>query len=656
MMILPYNHRAALKDRLNFLTQSNPSLTPTLTPAILASWKRSKAFGIDPALPTLPALTPTEIATGKSKVSGYTYHIRRSSPSYYKEMQNILAMIGACLCYVSEDFYIYGRYGNQNLKDELKTLNIALGTSLAESRIGTNAVSLAAISQKETWVIGTEHYAHALQNYACFAFPSHASYNKKFYIMLTIPFAKFTPLVSQFFSFIKSTELIVSSGLTTSDMYIKNLLLDLEMDKNGTLLIVINGDGIIINVNNLFLQVFHTSISATIGSPLVTVLPELKFILDCFETGRFINMQEKFFQRLPERENLYYINSTLMKENDKWLGMAITLTKGEKIQGIVHQVANLKARFTFSDLWGNSAIFKKTKALALKTANSASTVLILGESGTGKELFAHSIHNESPRKDSPFIAVNCAAIPRELIGSELFGYVRGAFTGANKDGAQGKFELANGGTLFLDEIAEMPLDMQTILLRVLEERIITRLGGNKNIKVDVRVIAATNKNLSDLVAQGKFRLDLYYRLNVIILNLPSLRERLEDIAILVTPFLDKFSQCTQKQVYTISDEALKALQSYAWPGNIRELRNVIERGVNLASGNELTLADLPAEITAKPNIKSAFTETPLIANHFSKLKQELIKQLMEKHKGNKSLVAAELGIARTTLYRALKNL
>lgn len=437
------------------------------------------------------------------------------------------------------------------------------------------------------------------------------------------------------------------------------------MEKNESILIVVDNSGVIINVNSLFFKVFHIDFTDVIGKQLSGILPELEFTLSCFEIGHYISMQEISFQKLPPNDNMYFISCTPMKRNEKWLGMVITLEKSQKIKTMVHKIANLNAHFTFDDLIGTSAKFTHIKSLAQKAAHSPSNVLILGESGTGKELFAHSIHNESSRRNKPFISVNCAAIPRELIGSELFGYVQGAFTGAKKDGAQGKFELANEGTLFLDELAEMPLDMQSILLRVLEDKTITRLGGSKPISVDVRLIAATNKNLRTLVDEGKFRLDLYYRLNVIKLELVPLRERPEDIPIMVKFFLSNFSQSFQKQVMSISDEALRILQSYAWPGNIRELRNIIEQGVNISSSNQLTISDLPTEIIAFANPKTTFakkfnTEEKSLQSQLDKdydiCKKDLIKKLMKKHKGNKSLVAAELGIARTTLYRQLKDM
>lgn len=227
--------------------------------------------------------------------------------------------------------------------------------------------------------------------------------------------------------------------------------------------------------------------------------------------------------------------------------------------------------------------------MAKLAASSVSTVLLNGESGTGKELFAQAIHNASSRRRGPFIAINCGALPRDLIESELFGYDEGAFTGARKGGQLGKFEFANGGTIFLDEIGDMPLETQVKLLRVLQERQITRLGGHKAIPVDIRVIAATNRNLEQLVEQGNFRSDLFYRLNVMSITIPPLRERAEDTVLLTQNMLRKISKKLNKKIVRISTGFFQSIRNYSWPGNVRQLENVLERCINLVDDGVLRL-------------------------------------------------------------------
>jgi len=255
----------------------------------------------------------------------------------------------------------------------------------------------------------------------------------------------------------------------------------------------------------------------------------------------------------------------------------------------------LDEKFSLSNIIGRSPHMQRVFELIRRSAQAFSTVLILGESGTGKELVAQAIHQNSPRRDGPFVAVNCAAMPATLVESELFGHERGAFTGAT-DRRMGKFELANGGTLFIDEIGEFEVSLQVKLLRVMENRMITPVGGNKEIKVDTRVVAATSRDIQDMMAKGQFREDLYYRLNVITIELPPLRQRLDDIPLLAKRFMDRVNEQNGTKITSISPTVIDALQQYNWPGNVRELLNVIERMMVLSDKQQLEIDDLPAYI------------------------------------------------------------
>lgn len=311
-----------------------------------------------------------------------------------------------------------------------------------------------------------------------------------------------------------------------------------------------------------------------------------------------------------------------------------------------------KASYTFDHLMGRSPAFMGVKGQAKIAAKSDSNVLILGESGTGKELFAHSIHNDSRRAMGVFVKVNCAAIPAELLESELFGYEEGSFTGAKKGGKAGKFEAAEGGTIFLDEIGELPLHMQVKLLRVLQEKEIERVGSTGSIPIDVRVIAATNRNLEEMVSKGEFRLDMYYRLKVLQIQVPSLRERPEDIEILGNHFVEKYQNLMKKRVMGMSDQALRLLRLYKWPGNIRELENIIERAMNIVEEGEMICSKhLPKEITGHKESVSIRT----LAEVMDETERAAIVSCLEMTSGNKSETAKRLGVSRTTLYEKMNK-
>lgn len=306
--------------------------------------------------------------------------------------------------------------------------------------------------------------------------------------------------------------------------------------------------------------------------------------------------------------------------------------------------------YTINSIVSNDDHIAKIKSQIIQVAGSNSTVLITGESGTGKELFAHSIHNASIRRKEPFIKVNCSAIPAELAEAELFGYEDGAFTGARKQGKPGKFELAGSGTIFLDEIGDMPLLLQGKLLRVIQEKEVERVGDVKTRKVDVRIIAATNKDLKRLVEEGKFREDLYFRIDVVEFKVPSLRERKADIPVLVEHFIEKYNKLFSKRVNGITASALEALVRYDWPGNVRELENIIERILNYVESGLIDLQDVPEKIrlTVKPAVVKAGQSLAVIEH-------AAIQAALAEVDGNKSKAARLLGISRSKLYEKLSQ-
>ncbi|CVK18992.1 sigma-54 interaction domain-containing protein [Sporomusa sphaeroides] len=316
-------------------------------------------------------------------------------------------------------------------------------------------------------------------------------------------------------------------------------------------------------------------------------------------------------------------------------------------------------KFTFESIIGNSQQMKWLRDVAGKAAKGTSTVLILGESGTGKELFAHAVHNASRRRQGPFIKVNCAALPENLLEAELFGYEEGAFTGARKGGKPGKFELANGGTIFLDEIGEMPLAMQVKLLRVLQERELERLGATKTIKLDIRVIAATNRDLEAMIEQNQFRQDLYYRLNIFTLQIPPLRERTEDIPLLCQMLLKKIRNQIEHWVEGVTPEAMALLMQYNWPGNVRELENVLERVINLMDDETMIAPEHLPSMLKKLNRTTAKDEDGDGAHELADIKDDAEKQAIMRAltaaEGNKSKAARLLGIHRSGFYQKLQK-
>lgn len=352
---------------------------------------------------------------------------------------------------------------------------------------------------------------------------------------------------------------------------------------------------------------------------------------------------------------IFDMNSMSVKKEK--IGFLISFSRKRDVLSVFHDVAGTGPEITFEDILGKSAAILRAKEYAKKASKSPSTILIQGESGTGKELFARSMHFESERRHMPFIPVNCAAIPENLLESELFGYEEGAFTGAARGGKTGKFELAHRGTILLDEIGDMPIHLQKKLLRVLQENTIERVGGDHCFRVDIRVIAATNKDIEKLVAEGAFREDLFYRLNVIPIHLPPLRERKDDIPILTDFFVNKYSEKFKKSIRGVQRDVLKVFKDYDWPGNIRELENAVEYAVNMSGGDSIALGDIHKRMIGK-NMQGFRGEEDAPIRQIEDLERTEMLRAIERYGRSENgmrLCVRDLGMSRATWYRKVKK-
>jgi transcriptional regulator with PAS, ATPase and Fis domain len=392
------------------------------------------------------------------------------------------------------------------------------------------------------------------------------------------------------------------------------------------------------------------------------------YIKDLIDYGTDFKNREVVFKK---NGKLTYalISGKKIELGNKNLGYTIIFKKLTDVYDEVNNLSNNNNIIvSFKQMIGVSGEINKVKEKALTISKSNSTVLIQGESGTGKEILARAIHSNSKSVDKPFIAINCAAIPDNLLESELFGYEEGAFTGAKKGGKIGKFQLAENGTIFLDEIGEMPLHLQSKLLRVLQERSIERLGGSESVPINVRVIAATNKNLEELIVTKEFREDLYYRLNVIPIAIPPLRERREDIPLLLEYFLNMYNEILEKSIKGFTENATNVLMNYGWKGNVRELQNIVEYTANMAKGDFIALNDIPQRIKRDDDVVSKISKTyeelekesekEISFKSIDEIINENIKKAVDYYGSDlegKTKAAKALGISRATLYRKMKE-
>ena len=427
------------------------------------------------------------------------------------------------------------------------------------------------------------------------------------------------------------------------------------------LIVVVNKNGYIENMSQAYGEFLGIQVQNAIGRHVTEVIENTRMDIvvktGVPETGETqdIHGEKMIATRIPIRKNGMVIGAygRVLVRNTRELHML-----HDKLSSIEMELNMYKrtfekintAKYTVDDIIGDCSIMQDLKDSVRKVAKTNSNVLIMGESGTGKELFAHSIHAGSMRRKAPFVCVNCGSIPEQLIESELFGYEEGAFTGARKGGKIGLFPAAHGGTIFLDEIGELPLPMQVRLLRVLQDREIQRVGSNVREKVNVRVVAATNRNLYQMVKKGEFRSDLYYRLNVVTLHLPLLRERKEDLPLLIQMILSKISKKESLGAIEISREAMDHLLRYDWPGNVRELENVLERAINFTdAGEKIKAKNLPERITGSMVSQTVMPLKELMEN----TEKDAIKDALMRCRNCKAKAANELGISRTTLYEKM---
>lgn len=435
----------------------------------------------------------------------------------------------------------------------------------------------------------------------------------------------------------------------------------LQKDKERTLnaiidninkgVIICDKDNKIISINNIALTKFNIG-TDKMGKHL-KVLSQNDYV-----------MNEEVFKMIIENKEYNVIGKLIpLMSLQNTQGNAFVFEDLKKINKNIAEFSTDTNRITISDIFGNSTITQDLRENILKIANSPSTVLITGESGTGKELVARALHYHSNRKNKPFVVINCSAIPDSLLESELFGYVKGAFTGADNSGRMGKFELANSGVIFLDEIGDMPLYLQAKILRVIQEKKIERIGSNKSIDLDIRIIAATNVNLLKKIEENKFRRDLYYRLNVIPIQLSPLRERKEDILPIVDNLIQKFNRISENYISSINEDVKNALLNYNWPGNVRELENTIELMFNLSGNNSILTKDLlPTSILKNKNSEETCIRT-IIKNQseledFDTIEKNYIKKSLELYGDStesKKIISNKMGIGLTTLYRKIKK-
>ncbi|MDM5339085.1 sigma-54-dependent Fis family transcriptional regulator [Fictibacillus enclensis] len=562
--------------------------------------------------------------------------VYRFAQPLLKQAEQELSHTNHVILFADSEGTILNSFGKNSVVSHLgSSVNANIGANWSERWAGTNGIGLSLLLKQPVQIFSSEHFSYRCHEWVCSAAPIMDPLTDELLGVINLStttnhFEHNSMLKT--FTLANQIERVLFHHYYQAREMLQNIYFETSNKWKNHIILLSNSNG----------QILKSNSTAPVDEAQ-------SFMTHILESNVF--SKEKEWQN---EVHLYGAPYKAIFKKIYWQGrfigfMAILEKKDRSNYAVTSH--NHNAKYSLQSLVGKSKAFTNTIRLAEVAASGDSNVLITGDSGTGKELVANAIHNASNRSDHPFIAINCAAIPKELLPSELFGYVAGAFTGANPKGSVGKFELANKGTLFLDELGDMPLESQVQLLRVIQEQEIVRIGGKKRIPIDVRLIAATNKNLSEEIELGNFRKDLYYRLNVIHIELPSLRHRIDDLPLLVERFIQKLTVKKYNGPYQITAEAMEMLKEHPWPGNIRELENVIEYAINFSTNGLITPENLPKQIQKQKSISKQSNMNPV-----NQAELDWIISTLKRSQMNVSKAAKELKMSRSTLYRKLNKM
>lgn len=615
------------REWLNFQMGKTPNsrLVPDL---IYRSWQRCKEMGVDSKKPRLVLANPEEM---ERCLRRNTFLLESSTPIMEKVYSLISTSRAAMVLASADGISLKVIPGDGLLLSE--------GMLQREAYLGTSGIATCIEEKAPVEIFGAEHFCDSNHELVCSATPILGKNQEMVGVLgVTTPIDTFHPHTSGMLGTVAHA---IAQQLRLRELLEEHQTL-LELLDEGML--ALDTGQRIRAINKTALKMLQLPQAPELGSDINTVIRFSANIKKLIADGAsFYDEESTVFQNAGNLRIPLVISGARSQRSGTLL---LTFREMGRMRDFAVRTTGIKAVFNFEDILGISAPIRKAVNQARKIAPHDSTVLLTGESGTGKELFAQAIHNGSPRAKRPFVVVNCGALPRELIQSELFGYCEGAFTGASRNGKPGKFELADGGTIFLDEVGEMPLDVQVQLLRLIQNREVTRIGSGNSRTVDVRIIAATNRNLEAMVKEHSFREDLYYRLNVFPISIPPLRDRREDIKIIAEHFVRQTATRSGRHVPRIGSAVLAALESRDWPGNIRELENALERAAHMAG-------DAPV-LAIKDFADMDSGASPRQWENPQTEKDQLLGAL-RRNSWKVNLACAELGIPRSTFYYRMKK-
>lgn len=622
---------------------------------VASSWERCRSYNIDPILNANTVVVGTELA---ERIKNNQHLIKIARP-FMEKIYAFLKGSGFQVVLTDAEGLILDVIGDPTIINRSKIVQLAPGGHWGEQVKGTNAIGTAIVEQSPVQIYAMEHYVRDNHFLTCSAAPIFDPDGRICGVLDVSGYYQYANphTLSLVVAAAAAIENQIRLRKATSSLYYAYKYSNTIMESMAEGLLSIDNNGVITRINSRGSKILELKPEECVGRSVEVVFNQRLPMLDILKSGESYADKEVRINLHGKEKVVLSTATPLINEYGNTIGAVAILREPKIIKKDAPALKGSIAKYNFENIIGGSKAIREAIKLAQRSSRTAAPILLQGESGTGKELFAQAIHNDGPTKDHAFVAINCAAVPKDLIESELFGYEEGAFTGAKKGGHPGKFEIANNGTIFLDEIGDMPLETQAKLLRVLQEKTFTRIGGHAEISVDVRIIAATHHDLYRAVEQGKFRLDLYYRINVIPIYIPPLRERGEDIILLSKHLVNKLAVKMKQPIVSIRPDFFAALNYHPWPGNIRELENVLERAVMLSDEGILAVEHLPLQIQEAYRQQQGAKVEKMATPDFSlkEVEKQAIKAALEAAAGNISQAAKKLGIGRNTLYRKMKE-
>jgi sigma-54 dependent transcriptional regulator, acetoin dehydrogenase operon transcriptional activator AcoR len=637
---------AEWKRFINKQVLDNPLVIPDV---IFESWKRCREHHVNPYTTRVNSVLEQKELQERLKRNETLIEISRP---FLHNLYGFVRGSGFVVALFDDQGYMLEVLGDADVLERVKKGNFIQGACWSEEEAGTNGCGTVLKMDRPVQVFATEHYCINSHKWTCSGAPIHDPEGDLIGVIdMTGPYLNANP---------HTLGMVAAAAYAIeNDMRMRKALSECQIADGFQKTILASIPEALIAIDNLYRismvnenaeKIIGRGTRQLAGRSLRDVMGEDNAALFNLiqNNSTLTDVEARITMRDGQAVDYTMTCNPIRTEDRHVIGRLIILNEIKRARTLVTRMIGAKAKFTFDDICGINGKFAETVNQARMVSQSNSNVLLLGESGAGKDIFAQAIHNASARSSGPYVAINCAAIPRDLISSELFGYSEGAFTGSKRGGNQGKFELADGGTIFLDEIAETPLELQSVLLRVIEDKSITRIGGSRVTSVDVRIIAATNKNLKEEVRKGRFRDDLYYRFNVFTIQMVPLRDRPEDIPLLVDCFVRNICAAMGKKLVSVEGRVLEKFKSYSWPGNIRELQNIIERMINVVHTDELTVDLLPSEILQSQSRPADHTDVELPRDVERQSIQKLIQAGLSKKE-----IARKMDMSRSTLYRKM---